>query len=78
MLTIELTYGAKTAFKGRSFSNLHDAQVAYCFARDKSGHGASKWGFGKVFKDGVQIALISYNGRAWTNDGETLIAEFTN
>jgi hypothetical protein len=78
MLTIELTYGPKATFKGKTYSSLPDVQRAYAAARDRSGYGGSKWGPAKVFKDGAQIALISYNGRAWTNDGETLIAEFKN
>ena len=33
---------------------------------DRNGLGASNFKGGQVYKDGVQIAHISYNGRAWT------------
>lgn len=73
-LTIKLNYGPSNAFKGMTFASLTDAQKEYALSRDESLRGASGWGDGLVFKDGEQIALISYNGRAWTNDKKTLIA----
>jgi len=75
-LTMKLSYGPQMAFQGQSFENLTEAQIVFAQERDDSCRGASGWGDAKVFKNGKQIAMISYNARAWTNDGKTLIAEY--
>jgi hypothetical protein len=77
-LTMSLSYGPRKVFKGQTFGSLADAQIAYVDARDLSGFGASDWGSGKVRQGSKPFALISYNGRAWTKDGKTLLAELPN
>ena len=76
MLTIELTYGPKKAFKGLTFETFADAQKTYANARDFYNYGASRWGAAKIMQDGQVIARISYNGRLWSTDDQTVLAEF--
>lgn len=49
---------------------LEEVQKTYCQLRDASGQGASEFSFGAVFKEGVRVATISYNGRAWRGDSD--------
>lgn len=77
-LTMTLAYGPRNVFDNQTFGSLADAQIAYADARDLSGLGASQWGTGKVHQGKKPFAMISYNGRAWTKDGKTLIAEIPN
>lgn len=54
--------------------SLAHAQQTYERLRNSSGLGASQFADGLVTRDGVQIARISYNGRAWSPAG-MVIAE---
>lgn len=50
----------------RNCRSLEEAQRRYIALRDRTGYGASQFGFGKVFDEAGQlIAHISYNGRLW-------------
>lgn len=46
---------------------LREAQEACMDFRDENGLGGGNWGTecGKVYRDGAEVARISYNGRVW-------------
>jgi len=54
---------------GQECGNLSAAQSLYCYLRDESKLGASEWPQGSIYRDGTQIATISYNGRVWDMSG---------
>lgn len=55
----------------RGCRTLEEAQREYIDLRDRTGYGASQFGFGHVFDESGQlIAHISYNGRLWAPSGE--------
>jgi hypothetical protein len=46
--------------------SLEEAQRGYIALRDRTGYGASQFGFGEVFDEAGQlVATVSYNGRLW-------------
>lgn len=46
--------------------SLEEAQRGYLALRDRTGYGASRFGFGEVFDEAGQlVATVSYNGRLW-------------
>lgn len=50
----------------RGCRSLEEAQRGYVALRDRTGYGASQFGFGQVFDEAGQlIGHISYNGRLW-------------
>lgn len=50
----------------RDCRTLEGAQRGYVALRDRTGYGASQFGFGAVFDEaGQHVASISYNGRLW-------------
>ena len=50
----------------RHCRSLEEAQRGYVALRDRSGYGASQFGFGEVFDEAGQlVATVSYNGRLW-------------
>lgn len=46
-------------------ADLAEASRIYSIARDGSHEGASTWPEGGVYREGQQIARVSYNGRVW-------------
>lgn len=55
-------------------ASLREASDKLCAARDASGMGASEMGsqFKVVNESGRKIALVSYNGRVWANNGSEI------
>lgn len=50
----------------RNCRTLEEAQRGYVALRDRTGYGASQFGFVEVFDEAGQlVATISYNGRLW-------------
>lgn len=47
----------------RSFA---EASQVYSRIRAKSGLGASKLPFGKIWQGNIEVASVSYNGRVWS------------
>lgn len=48
---------------------LADASKKCLSYIDRNKLGGGNWSGGQVFKDGAQVAKVSYNGRIWAMDG---------
>lgn len=54
--------GSETKAQIDSFKEAREQCLGYIFRNQL---GAGNWAGGKIFKDGVQVAFVSYNGRVW-------------
>lgn len=52
-----------------SCSSLAECSQACQRYISRHGLGGGNWTGGQVFKDGAQIARVSYNGRIWAGEG---------
>lgn len=60
--------GVEIEAKTAQAETIEECQKLVRMYIEENNLGGGNWTGGKVFKDGVQVGYISYNGRYWEGD----------